>query len=680
MRINIPLRSMAVAVVAIGVWGTVEAAILGLGYPFSDNMVLQRGLPVRVWGWADAGAVVTVSFGGQSVTGKAGADGCWRVDLKPLTETKEGRTLKAMAEGAVDVSITNVLVGEVWFASGQSNMEMGITGDTVRYRDVQGRLVTQWTRHDDIRIARNGTRTSAKPLRKRGARACWGALGPDNVSCSALAWYYAVELNAALKVPVGIVVAAWGGSRIEPFIPVEGFAAAGLDAAREKDPASKWNCMVSPWTPMAMRGFIWYQGCSNMREKQRYGQLMDALYKGWSGAFENPKLHLNFVQLAPWGDASIAEMQEIQDQYAKSEPNATMAVVNDNGNIGDIHPSDKETVAKRLVALALKHDYGFDIRAESPGFRAARASGDLVEVAFDDAEFLYDYPDKSRNWCKSFELAGDDGVFKTAEIVNYRPYINLRGETRMSCGSLIGSNVYLRAKGVLVPKKVRYLHVSPWDGQMFNEVGLPLKAFCGDIIPIGDKVHKEWEIALMEARNATVESLFGGETSILKFKDRVRSVNGTNVWTDAINAAFRDAPVVRIPKSADPYYVDGTLTIPSCRKILAAGATLRWMGSSDGELMRNANPSDRNIFILGGCWEGDRTSRRRSSPLLHFGKVRTLTLRDMSVVYTGEVAVQCDDAEDVIVENVEFNGCCAEGFRCNGNAHNVLVRDRRKGQ
>lgn len=694
---------------SVAVCALVASAKVELGHPFSDNMVLQRDMPVRVWGWADPGETVTVSFAGRAVSGTAGSDGAWRVELAPLPACGEPRTLTVSSPQSNSQTISNVLVGEVWFASGQSNMEMGITGETIRYRDVQGRLVTQWTRHDDIRIACNAKGTSKTPLRRLGERARWGALGPGNVSCSALAWYYAIELNAALKVPVGIVVSAWGGSRIEPFIPAAGFAAAGLDAAKEQDPSGKWNLMVNPWAPMSMRGFIWYQGCSNMREKQRYGLMMDALYKGWSGAFENPKLHLNFVQLAPWGDPTIAEMQEIQDRYAKSEPNATMAVVCDNGNIGDIHPSDKETVAKRLVALALRHDYGFDIKAESPGFRAARASGDLVEVSFDDAAYLYDYPDRSRSWCKAFELAGEDGVFKTAEIVNYRPYVNLRGECRMSCGELIGSNVYLRAKGVAAPRKVRYLHAAPWDGQMFNEVGLPLKAFTGDVASAGDKARIEWDVALMEARNATVEKMFSGETSILKYRDRVRAVNGTNVWTDAINAALKEAQVVRIPQSAEPYYVDGTLVVPSNRKILADGATVRLLRPCDTVLMRNAAAADgtlrpidrakgdRNIFVLGGRWEDWQTARAgygRSgrfsggvrekgknfygvSTLLYFGNVKTLTLRGVTIARAGAFAVQCGDVEDVIVEDVEFDRCFADGFHCNGNVRNVLARNVR---
>lgn len=460
-----------------------------LGHPFADNMILQRDMPVRVWGAADPGERVTVSFAGQTAEAVTGAQGRWRVELDPMPASKEPRTLTV----SDDQAITNVLVGEVWFASGQSNMELGITGKTTRYRDEQGRLVSQWTRRPCVRFARCPNAMAPNPAKNVGTRATWKALTPGaNNGISALAWYYALELHDTLDVPVGVVVGAWGGSPIEPWIPAEGYVLCGLDTAKEVhkggyyEPSVIWNAMISPWSPMAMRGFIWYQGCSNAKEHRHYGQLMHALYKGWSAAFQNPKLHLNFVQLAPWGFPEIAQMQEAQAKFAADEPNATMAVVNDRGNIGDIHPADKETVAKRLAALALKHDYGYVIKAEAPSFRSATADGDVVEVSFDHADFLYDYPDRNGAWCKAFELAGEDGKFVPAEILNYKPRTNARGERLLSCGDLEGSNVCLRATGVANPKKIRYLHTSPWDGQMFNEVGLPLMAFEGTVVTKGE--------------------------------------------------------------------------------------------------------------------------------------------------------------------------------------------------
>ena len=217
----------------------------------------------------------------------------------------------------------------------------------------------------------------------------------------------------------------------------------------------------------------------------------------------------------------------------------------------------------------------------------------------------------------------------------------------------------------------------------------------------------ERDIALMESRNAAIERMFNSETSILKYKDRVRRVKGTNVWTDAINRALKESRVVRIPKSEEPYYVDGSLVVPSNRKILAEGATVRLMCPCDTVLMRNAgvadgtlrpvdrSKGDRNIFILRGRWEDWQASRAGYgksgrfnegvrekgknfygiSTLLYFGNVTTLALRGVTIAHAGGFAIQCGDAEDVIIENVEFDGCYADGFHCNGNVRNVLVRN-----
>ena len=689
---------------------TAEAK-LELGYPFADNMVLQRDLPVRIWGTADAGEKVKVSFADQTIEALADARGEWRAELRPLAASEEPRPLTVSSvDQSETVSVSNVLVGEVWFASGQSNMEMKLVGDQTRYRDVQGRLVSQWTRRPNVRFVHIPFAASRTPERRSASHAAWKGISPTNVEFSALAWYYAVELQAALNVPVGIVCGAVGGSRIQPFIPKEGFAAAGLDVAQETDPCSKWNGMISPWTPMTMRGFIWYQGCSNIAEHERYGRLMDALYKGWSAAFENPKLHLNFVQLAPWGDGRIARMQEAQDRYARSEPNATMAVISDNGNVSDIHPSDKETVAKRLVALALKHDYGFDIKAEAPSFKAARASGDLVEVSFKDAEWLSDYPDQSGSWCKAFELAGDDGVYVPATIVNYKLMYNLLGQRLLSCGDLIGSNVYLRAEGVAKPKKIRYLHSSPWDSQMFNEVGLPLKAFESEIEETDGQARIVWEISFMEDVLRAMEAKFRGEVSVAKYRNLVRTVNGVSVWTDAINAALTNgAQVVRIPASADPYYVDGSLIVPSRRRILAEGATIRLLKPCDTVLLRNEKAADgtrqrinrtqgdTDISIEGGRWEDWQTTRMGYgksgrfndgpreigtnfygvSALFYLGNLTRLSIRNVTIVNAGGFAIQCGDTADAIFENIEFQRCFADGLHLNGGIRRVLARDIR---
>ena len=313
--------------------------------------------------------------------------------------------------------------------------------------------------------------------------------------------YYALELYAALEIPVGMVGSYWGGTRAEPWTPREGFAmtkgcepeaaympdvknfkpelTASLpkQLSRVQDqPMVLWNEMVEPWTPFAMRGFIWYQGCSNSGQYDRYATIMHALYNGWSKRFENPDLKLYFVQLAPWGNDIIPYIQEAQAKFAAEEKNAAMAVINDIGNLRDIHPNEKEMVAKRLALHALKRDYGFtDIEAESPTLKSWKVEGDKFVLEFDHAKGFYVY-NADRSFANGFEIAGADGNFKPAKIVNRTASKRSNGQISY-LGPLDGAQIVVAAEGVAEPKKLRYLYSAPWFGSIYNEVNLPLGAF-----------------------------------------------------------------------------------------------------------------------------------------------------------------------------------------------------------
>ena len=232
--------------------------------------------------------------------------------------------------------------------------------------------------------------------------------------------------------------------------------------------------MVAPWTPFAIRGFIWYQGCSNASEGHGYADKMHALYNGWAKEFKNPDLKLYFVQLAPWGFDKIATIQEGQAIFAASEKNAGMAVINDRGNLADIHPNDKETVGQRLALLALKRDYGFtNIKADSPTLKSWKIEGDKFVLSFNDVESWYLY---NWDWAVSsgFEIAGEDGKFVPAKIDNLKVK---EQKGYQSNGVIQGKDLVVRADGVAQPKKLRYLFSRPWYGALHNEADLPLGAF-----------------------------------------------------------------------------------------------------------------------------------------------------------------------------------------------------------
>jgi len=467
---------------------------------------------------------VTVTFAGQKLKAKAGADGKWRVDLAPMEASKEGRTLTISAWNSANakwtnlwgvfasqpkddlLSIKDVLVGEVWYCCGQSNTELPLVGGSPRFRDRQGAMVAQMTKRPFVRFAYcSNYKTSVEPKAKADYAVEWKKFTPENLaggrSFSAMGVYYALELYAALDIPVGIVGSYWGGTRAEPWTPREGFTATkGCEpeaaykpvvanafkpeatkclpkqVGRAQDqPMVLWNEMVAPWTPFAMRGFIWYQGCSNAKDYARYATIMHALYNGWSKGFENPDLKLYFVQLAPWGTPIIPYIQEAQAQFAAEEKNAAMAVINDLGNLHDIHPNEKELVAKRLALHALKRDYGFTkIEDCSPVLKDWKVEGGRFVLTFDHAKEFYVY-NADRSLANGFEIAGADGIFKPAKIVN-AVASKRNGKTSYS-GTLEGAKIVVSADGIKEPKKLRYLYSSPWFGSIYNEVNLPLGAF-----------------------------------------------------------------------------------------------------------------------------------------------------------------------------------------------------------
>ena len=498
---------------------------LKLGTPFADGMVLQRGMNVPVWGWADAGEEVTVEFAGQKRTAMADTTGKWRVDLAPLEASKEGRTLKVSAWNDANARWTNlwglfasipdddivevkdVLVGEVWYCCGQSNTEFPLVGENPRFRDRQGAMVAQVTHRPFIRFAYcSNYKAAAAPKAKADYPVQWKAFTPENLakkpSFSAMGVYYALELYAALEIPVGIIGSYWGGTRAEPWTPREGFAAtkgcekeaayqpvatqaelkpermAAFNYSRKAfrdQPMALWNEMVAPWTPFAMRGFIWYQGCSNSKDYANYATIMHALYNGWSKCFENPDLKLYFVQLTPWGSTLIPNIQEAQAQFAAEEKNAAMAVINDLGNLYDIHPNEKEMVGKRLALHALKRDYGFtNIEAESPTLKSWKVEGDKFVMEFNHAKGLYVY-NVDRSLANGFEIAGADGKFVPAKIQN--AVASKRDGKPVYHGTLDGPRIVVSAEGVKEPKKLRYLYSAPWFGAIYNEVNLPLGVF-----------------------------------------------------------------------------------------------------------------------------------------------------------------------------------------------------------
>jgi sialate O-acetylesterase len=386
------------------VWGKLTVAPL-----FTDHMVLQRELPVPVWGTAEPGAQVAVNFGPHRLVTRASEDGRWAVRLPALEASAEGRALTV--EAGESVRLEDVLVGEVWLCSGQSNMEKPL-GERKGQRPVdRHRSEIAAARHPLLRlyqVPRYG-RVRDATLEMR-----WLPCSPASLSASefsAVGYFFGHDLLVNLEVPVGIIHSSFGGTMIEAWMPPAAFAADPALAPLRDEPYFAWvegvqatelyESMLAPLAPYAVRGFLWYQGEANAinAETDLYALKMRALIQSWREAWELPSAPFYYVQLAPFNysliDAfpvaltpeALPRFQEAQSRVLEV-PHTGMVVTTDlAGEARDLHPTHKREVGLRLSTLALVETYGFDDRlAHGPRLRDWEVRGDgSVALRFDEA-------------------------------------------------------------------------------------------------------------------------------------------------------------------------------------------------------------------------------------------------------------------------------------------------------
>lgn len=488
---------------------------LTLATPFTDHAVLQRDRPVRVSGRAWPGAAVRVSFANAVAEGIADGDGRWTVVLPPMPASGEPRdlTVSARSDGhpASTRVLHDVLVGEVWFASGQSNMQMPLFGSRKRFRDKMGALTMQWCATDRLRLL------MTYPVRGVAARprsdypTGWAVPTRDYLATneySAIAYYFGRELATALDVPVGIMGAWWGGSEIAPWVPDCGWEGVKDDPhvatnilvrAEERPlfapdggkrnwpmwPGDAWNEMVAPLAPYAMRGMIWYQGESNMDEnnqgKIRYATQLRALLDGWRREFGVPDLKFITTQLAqftyPWlegmtpDDERLAKLCDEQRRFAEEEPDAWCTCIADVGDLNDIHPQRKLEVALRMAGLAFEHVYGMDVKADPPQAASARlvASG-KVEISLKNAEGLFRWSPEVSPWTENQH-----------EVSPFR-FVDAAGRI-VDCESEIeGEKVIVTSTDMAEPRFVTYLRRRSDVGNIYNGSAVPLGTFKLEVL------------------------------------------------------------------------------------------------------------------------------------------------------------------------------------------------------
>ncbi len=509
------LLGLVVLMVAAGALG----AEIRLPAVIGDHMVIQRGKPVSVWGWSVPGETLTVSLAAQTATVQADRQGRWRTRLGPIDSSSEPLSLTVKGSRSEPRVVSDILVGEVWLCSGQSNMEWSLSATLSPLPEIRRADYPQ------IRLFHVPRRASPEPL--DDVEATWELCRPETAACfSAVAYYFGREVHERFGLPVGLINSSWGGTRIEPWTPPAGFEAvpevrnildelpqADDDYRREvksvlpalKDwlktaeakaaaneavplappipphplmnpqkPTSLYNGMIHALVSFPIRGAIWYQGEANRNDGPIYAQKMEALIKGWRNVWSSQDLPFYFVQLAPYNYAYDREMTggDIPDferlpliwesqVEALKIPNTGMAVITDIANINDIHPRNKMEVGRRLALWARAQVYGESgLVYSGPFYESMTVEGERARLHFKHTgSGLISLDGRPLTW---FEMAGEDRTF-------YKAQAEIEGDT-----------VVVLSPRVKKPAAVRFGWDQLAEPNLGNREGLPASPFRTD--------------------------------------------------------------------------------------------------------------------------------------------------------------------------------------------------------
>ena len=505
-----PVRSLFVFLISVVFTMDVNADI-EVSSIFTDHMVVQRDKPIVVWGNAGPGEEVSVSIAGLTGQAKAGKGGRWKATLGAL---EVGGPHELVIQGTNTIVIKDVLVGEVWICSGQSNMQWSVSQSNDPELE---RLAATFPKIRLITVPQVGTQTTQTDFEGE-----WKVCTPETVSnFSAVGYFFGRQLHQTLDVPIGLIDTAWGGSACEAWIPREVLEAAGNydallakwdkmadeydaegikrdyekrlaewkvkaeEARRNKKPvprrpglprnplvgqhrpANLYNGVLAPVVGYPIRGAIWYQGENNASRAHQYQNLFPLMIQTWRDKWGGKDFPFYWVQLADFrdevaepGESDWAELREAQTM-ALDLPNSGQAVITDLGESHDIHPRNKQDVAKRLARWALARDYGFDLVYRSPQYQGHEVKGSKVLITFDVFGSQLDTHDVRD--VIGFTIAGEDRKF-------------VKAKARM-----IGSNqIEVWADGVDDPVSVRYAWANNPICNVQNREHLPLTPFRTD--------------------------------------------------------------------------------------------------------------------------------------------------------------------------------------------------------
>lgn len=442
---------------------------------FSDGMVLQQQSPCNLWGLADARKIVKIktSWDGKTYKVVSDAQGKWKAQVNT---PKAGGPYDIVLNDGEATTLKNVLVGEVWICSGQSNMEMPMKG--FKAQPVEGANEELLYGSDSqLRFFTVKRHAAIQPVDT--VTGAWSeAVSASIREFSATAFFYGRALRSNLRVPVGLILTAWGGSALEAWMTPDWLKAfptvkipvsqAEVNKTQQRCPTALYNGMLHPLIGYTMRGVIWYQGEENVNRYRNYAAQFTRMIKGWRGKWKEGDFPFYYCQIAPYDYSLIgwnvnsAFLREQQSRVEKQVDNCRMAVLLDAGLEYGIHPRKKRQAGERLALLALSHTYHVNGLPEYATYGHVTFDNDTAVIAFDHSkEWVYFQNGTSSD---NFEIAGEDSVFYPAKVW------------------IVRNRVYAKSDKVRHPVAVRYGFKNWVQGDLFHD-GLPVSSFRTDLFP-----------------------------------------------------------------------------------------------------------------------------------------------------------------------------------------------------
>ena len=444
---------------------------------FSDNMVLQQKTDAAIWGWSKANGSVqlTSSWNKKKYIVQADQAGKWK--LKITTPGAGGPYEITISDGE-SITLKNILIGEVWFCSGQSNMEMPMKG----YRDqpIKGSNDAIFNSTNDWIRVYNVPRAVERSLKDTTKSSPWKAASPESISnFSATAYYFGKILQQQLKVPIAVINDSYGGSPVEAFMSIDALKAfpeikihSATDTSRlnNRSATALYNGMIHPIVGYTIKGCLWYQGEANYDRPDQYEKLFPAMIAQWRSEWQQGDFPFYFAQIAPFNYAQYvvanrteklnsAYLRDAQRKAANAIPASGIIILMDNGEEG-IHPSDKETVGKRFAYLALGDTYKIKgIAYQSPSYDSLLINGNIATIKFKNAQNGLTSFGKPLT---QFEIAGNDRVFRPATA------------------TIRNGTIVLASPLVPAPVAARYAFRDFLVGELFSTEGYPVSSFRTD--------------------------------------------------------------------------------------------------------------------------------------------------------------------------------------------------------